>query len=188
MGYRDYKQNSSSTLWNTANPMVMLIILNALVFILLNFLKSIYTFSSLTEASFYQDIYHLFAMPADPSTFLKRPWTLLTMQFSEVKLFVAISNLFWLWTFAYLVQDLVGSDKLIPLYLYSGTVSAIVFFATANLIYGNQPLHEPSLTPRAKSSVCSFRRDRLPRRLLSREIIRYRLPNRTHIAALGRCR
>ena len=138
MGYRDYKQSSSSTLWNTANPLVMLIILNALVFILLNFLKSIYTFSSLTEASFYQDIYHLFAMPADPSTFLSRPWTLLTMQFSEVKLFVAISNLFWLWTFAYLVQDLIGIDKLIPIYLYSGTISALVFFATANLIYSNQ--------------------------------------------------
>ena len=138
MGYRDYKTSSGSTMWNTSNPLVMLIILNAMVFILLNFLKSIYTFSSLTEALFYQDIYRLFAMPADPITFLSRPWTLLTMQFSEVKLFVAISNLFWLWTFAYLVQDLVGGDKLIPLYLYCGTVSALVFFITANLVYGNQ--------------------------------------------------
>jgi membrane associated rhomboid family serine protease len=138
MGYRDYKTSSGSTLWNTSNPLVMLIILNAMVFILLNFLKSIYTFSSLSEALFYQDIYRLFAMPADPSTFLSRPWTLLTMQFSEVKLFVAISNLFWLWTFAYLIQDLIGGDKLIPLYLYCGTVSAFVFFITANLFYGNQ--------------------------------------------------
>ena len=138
MGYRDYKSASGSTLWNTSNPLVMLIILNAIVFILLNFLKSIYTFSSIPEEAFYKNIYHLFAMPADPMVLASRPWTILTMQFSEVKLFVAISNFFWIWVFGYLIQDLFGGDKLIPMYLYCGTVSAISFFIASNLFYGDQ--------------------------------------------------
>ena len=136
MGYRDYKPKTGPSLWNTSNPLVMLVILNAMFFILLNFLKSIYTFSMIPEEAFYRNIYQWFAMPADPSKLAFRPWTILTMQFSEVKLFVAISNIFWLWLFAYLIQDLIGGDKLIPLYLYCGTASAIAFFISANLMYG----------------------------------------------------
>ena len=137
MGYRDYKSKTGPSLWNTSNPLVMLVILLAMFFILLNFLKSIYTFSSIPEEAFYRNIYQWFAMPADPSKLAFRPWTILTMQFSEVKLFVAISNIFWLWLFAYLIQDLIGGDKLIPLYLYCGTASAFAFFISANLIYGS---------------------------------------------------
>jgi len=133
MGYRNYNRTSSNSIWNTSNPLVMLIILNAMMLILLNFLKSIYTFSSIPESSFYANIYHYFAMPADLGTLLMRPWTILTMQFSEVKVFLAISNIFWLWVFGNLIQDLVGGDKLIPLYLYSGFVSAIAFVAISNI-------------------------------------------------------
>jgi membrane associated rhomboid family serine protease len=133
MGYRNYNRTSSNSIWNTSNPLVMLIILNAMMLILLNFLKSIYTFSSIPESSFYANIYHYFAMPADLSTLLMRPWTILTMQFSEVKVFFAISNIFWLWVFGNLIQDLVGGDKLIPLYLYSGFISAIAFVAISNI-------------------------------------------------------
>ena len=136
MGYRNYNRTSSNSIWNTSNPLVMLIILNAMMLILLNFLKSIYTFSSIPESSFYANIYHYFAMPADLDTLLMRPWTILIMQFSEVKVFLAISNIFWLWVFGNLIQDLVGGDKLIPLYLYSGFVSAIAFVATSNIYQG----------------------------------------------------
>ena len=119
MGYRNYNRTGNNSIWNTSNPVVMLIILNAMVLILLNFLKSLYTFSSIPESSFYTNMYQNFAMPADFGTLSMRPWTILTMQFSEVKVFLAISNIFWLWVFGNLIQDLIGGDKLIPLYLYS---------------------------------------------------------------------
>ena len=112
MGYRDYKSKTGPSLWNTSNPLVMLVILLAMFFILLNFLKSIYTFSAIPEEAFYRNIYQWFAMPADPSKLAFRPWTILTMQFSEVKLFVAISNIFWLWLFAHLIQDLILSGDI----------------------------------------------------------------------------
>jgi membrane associated rhomboid family serine protease len=137
MGYRNYNRTGNNSIWNTSNPVVMLIILNAMVLILLNFLKSLYTFSSIPESSFYTNMYQNFAMPADFGTLSMRPWTILTMQFSEVKVFLAISNIFWLWVFGNLIQDLIGGDKLIPLYLYSGLVSAIAFVAISNIYLGD---------------------------------------------------
>ena len=135
MGYRDYTAGSRNNLLNTANPLVMLIILQIIFFILLNFIKSIYTFSSLQEEAFYRNIYHWFIMPGDLMKFFQRPWTLITMQFSEVRLMIVISNLIWLWTFGFLVQDLIGNDKLFPIYIYSATAAGLVFMLSVNLIY-----------------------------------------------------
>jgi membrane associated rhomboid family serine protease len=136
MAYSHYKGSTGGSSWNTGNPLVMLIIVQAMFFILLNFIKSLYTFSSLQEEAFFRNIYHWFLLPADPVKFLGRPWTLATMMFSELKLLMVISNLIWLWTFGYLVQDLLGSDKLFPIYIYSAVCAALVFMLTANLMMG----------------------------------------------------
>ena len=113
MGYRDNTGSGRSNLFNTANPLVMLVVLQITFFILMNFLKSIYVFSRIPEEQFYRNIYHWFVMPADPMQFITRPWTLITMQFTEVKVILVISNLIWLWTFGYLIQDLIGNGKII---------------------------------------------------------------------------
>ena len=55
------------------------------------------------------------------------------MQFSELKTIVAISNLIWLWTFGYLLQDLVGSDKVIPVYVYGAFFAGLAFFITSQI-------------------------------------------------------
>jgi membrane associated rhomboid family serine protease len=135
MGNRDYNITGRSTLWNTGNPLVMLIILNILFFILLNFIKSVYTFTQLQPEAFYRNIYHWFVLSAEPGKLLSRPWTLLTMQFSELKTIVVISNLIWLWTFGHLVQDLIGGDKLFPIYIYGAFVAGLSFFVTAQIAF-----------------------------------------------------
>ena len=135
MGYRDNAGSGRSNLLNTANPLVMLVVLQITFFILMNFLKSIYVFSRIPEEQFYRNIYYWFVMPADPMQFITRPWTLITMQFTEVKVILIISNLIWLWTFGYLIQDLVGNDKIIPIYIFSATISGIAFLGAANIFY-----------------------------------------------------
>ena len=138
MGYRENWGGTRSNLWNASNPLVMLIIIHAMFFILLQFIKSLYTFSSIQDAEFYKNIYHLFLLSGDPSKLISRPWTLLTMQFSEVKLIIVIGNLIWIWTFGQLVQDLLGNQRLFPIYLYSAFASGIFFMLTLNLIKGEQ--------------------------------------------------
>jgi len=116
----------------------MLIIINAMMFILLNFIKSIYTFSILSDAAFYKNIYNWFAMPGSMEKLLMRPWTIITMQFTELRVFSIISHLFWLWVFGDIIQDLIGSDKIVPVYLYCGLASALAFGVSANIFFPNE--------------------------------------------------
>ncbi len=138
MGYRENWSGARSRLWNAGNPLVMLMIIHAMFFILLQFLKSLYTFSGIQDAEFYKNIYQLFVLSGDPEKLITHPWTLITMQFSEIKLMVVIGNLIWIWTFGYLVQDLLGDRRLFPVYIYSSLVSGIVFLLASNLIVGQQ--------------------------------------------------
>lgn len=116
----------------------MLIIVNAMMFILLNFIKSIYTFSMLSDASFYKNIYNWFAMPGSIEKLMMRPWTILTMQFTELRVFSIISHLFWLWVFGDIIQDLIGNDKIVPVYLYCGLASALAFVVSSNVFFSNE--------------------------------------------------
>ena len=125
-------------LFNTSNPLVMLIIINTIMFVLLNFIKSIYTFSMLPETLFYKNIYHWSAMPAAWEKLIQRPWTIITMQFTEIRVFSIISHLFWLWVFGDIIQDLVGTDKITPIYLYCGLASALAFVVASNVFFQDQ--------------------------------------------------
>lgn len=111
----------------------MLIIVQAMFFVGLNFIKSIYTFSRMDPDAFYRSIYYWSVLSADPDTFLSRPWTFITMQFSEVKLIVVIGNLIWTWMFGFLIQDLVGGDKIFPVYIYSSFSAGFIFILITNI-------------------------------------------------------
>lgn len=139
MGYRDYPRRSSSN-WNASNPLIMLVIINVMFFILLHFIKSIYSFTSLSESLFMQNVHQWFVVPGRAGLFFQRPWTLFTAMFTQISLILMISNLLWLWTFGFILQDLIGERRVLPLYVYSGVVSVIVFLFIFNVVPGFTPL------------------------------------------------
>jgi membrane associated rhomboid family serine protease len=112
----------------------MLVIINVMFFILLHFIKSIYNFSRLPEALFMQHVHEWFVVPAKARQFLQRPWVLFTAIFTQMNLILMISNMFWLWTFGYILQDLIGERRIFPLYLYSGFASVLVFLFIFNAV------------------------------------------------------
>lgn len=140
MGYRDYPTFKKTSIWNDNNALMMLIIMNVLVFILLHFIKTIYGLSHVPLDEFMKNTYAWFTLPADFTKFLQSPWALITSIFTQLNTFLMLSNLFWLWTFGYILQDLVGNRKIIPLYLYGGIAGGIVFILTYNLVPQLQPL------------------------------------------------
>ncbi len=142
MGYMDYPKYRRNNVWATNNPLMMLIIINVLIFILLHFIKSIYAFSSLSESLFMQNTFSWFTMPADLLSLAKRPWTLLTAMFTQLNMILLLSNLFWLWTFGFILQDLAGEKRVFPLYLYGGIAGGISFLLTYNLVPSLHPLRE----------------------------------------------
>lgn len=117
------------------NALTWLIILNALLYVGVFFVKAIYdiTAGSKSEARD-NGIDSWVALSADTHILLTRPWTVLTYMFTHNSIWYLISSLLWLWCFGYILQDLAGNKKLFPIYLYGGFFGGLAFVITANLI------------------------------------------------------
>ena len=133
MGIRDYSNKRIPFLGAENNALTWLIIINGIVFILLNFIKIVYFFSEVPQDLFQHQILDWFALPASLEKLSTRPWVLFTYMFSHLGVWQLISSLLWLWGFGYILQDLTGNRKLIPLYLYGGFVGAVFFLLTNNI-------------------------------------------------------
>ncbi len=127
------KSNRGILLGQDNNALVYLVAINLLVFVLLTFIKIIYYLSEIPIEFFYKQVFDWFTLPAVTDNFLNKPWVLFTYMFTHESIWGLISSLLWLWAFGYILQDLTGNNKLIPIYLYGGIVGGIVFLITVNL-------------------------------------------------------
>lgn len=116
------------------NALLNLIMINAVMFIILAFIRVAYNITGSDDAAFSEHVMPWFSLPADLGKLATRPWTLLTFMISDEGFLNMFSNMLWLWAFGYILQDLTGNRKIIPIYIYGGLASAIVFIAVANLI------------------------------------------------------
>lgn len=115
------------------NALVFLFAVNSLVFVLINFIRIVYFLSDIPLEFFNKQILDWFTLSPVPEVFFSRPWTILTTMFTHLSIWQLISTLLWLWAFGYILQDLAGNSKLLPIYLYGGFVGAVVFLLTNNL-------------------------------------------------------
>jgi membrane associated rhomboid family serine protease len=116
------------------NALTWLIIINAVAFVIVNFIKIIYQTTDVPLERFYSEITSWITLPANPGTLLTHAWTLLTYMFVHVGVFELIGTLLWLWAFGYIMQDLAGNQKLLPVYLYGGLAGALCFLLSVNLV------------------------------------------------------
>src|ERR1700682_4335781 len=116
------------------NALVQLLILNAVIFVVLKFVFIFFLMTDASRDGFITHVFNWFVLPASPEKIIWRPWTLVSFMFTDQQLFRFISNMFWLWSFGYILQDLTGNRKLIPIYLYGGFSGAILFIL-AHLIF-----------------------------------------------------
>src|ERR1700740_3593700 len=100
------------------NALVWLIVINAVIFVALGLIRVVYLLSELNIQQFNQEIVTWFTLPASFDVFLTRPWTLFTHMFTHLSFWHVLSNMLWLWAFGFILQDLTGTRRLVPLYLY----------------------------------------------------------------------
>jgi membrane associated rhomboid family serine protease len=129
------------------NAMVSLFTINVIFFLLLMLIQVVYFFMQQNAAVYNSEVVQWFALPANLTTLSERPWTLITYMFSDTgqNIIRFISNMIWLWAFGYLLLQMAGNDKLIPIYFYGGILGGIVFILAHYLI--------PPLRPSAQSAT-----------------------------------
>jgi membrane associated rhomboid family serine protease len=93
----------------------------------------IYFFSHIPIEYYYKNVLNWFTLPADFDTFMSRPWTLITHMFLHDSVWHVFANMLWLWAFGYIMQDLTGNKKLIPIYIYGGLAGAVAFMLAFNI-------------------------------------------------------
>ncbi|GAC1438682.1 MAG: rhomboid family intramembrane serine protease [Sediminibacterium sp.] len=133
MASQPYTTNRTILLGEDNNALVLLFAINALVFVLINFVKIIYFLSDIPLDFFYRQVLNWFSLSASPDTVVSRPWTIFVYMFTHNSVWQLISSMLWLWCFGYILQDLTGNGKLIPVYLYGGLAGAVLFLLTNNL-------------------------------------------------------
>src|SRR5437763_2383162 len=90
------------------NALVQLVVINAVLFIILQFIYLVFKMNDKVPA-FVSDVLNWFVMPVSMEKLSSRPWTIFTYMFSEQKVIRFIGNMFWLWGFGYILQDLMGN-------------------------------------------------------------------------------
>jgi len=138
MSYYQQKRGQRLSIGQDGNSLTLLIAVQLIVFIILAFVKVIYFFSNGAQGLelYNQNVLAWVALPANPATFITRPWTLLTHMFVHDGVWHLIANMLWLWGFGYILQDLTGNKKLFPLFLYGALAGAAVFILSYNVLPG----------------------------------------------------
>lgn len=138
MSYYQQQNRHRLSIGQDGNALTMLIAINLVAFVILAFIKVIYYFSNGDQgvAVFNKDILEWVALPASMETFITRPWTLLTHMFvhDTKNIWHILGNMLWLWAFGYILQDLTGNRKLIPLFLYGALAGALAYVLAFNFI------------------------------------------------------
>jgi len=136
MSYYQQRNKNRLTIGHDGNALVMLIAVQLMVFVVFAFIKIIYFFNDGPAGiEVYQStILPWVTLPAHLPTLLARPWTLITHFFVHDSVWHLISNMLWLWMFGYILQDITGNRRLIPVFLYGAFAGAIAFLISFNLI------------------------------------------------------
>jgi membrane associated rhomboid family serine protease len=127
------------------NNLVALIGACLVLFVTFAFIKAVWYFNyqdkTVALALFNKNVMGMFTLPADSSHLLAKPWTIITSIFlaNNNDFWKVFPNMFWLWAFGFILQDMTGSRKIIPVFIYGAFGGSIAFILAYNFIPSLQP-------------------------------------------------
>jgi membrane associated rhomboid family serine protease len=129
--YGSIKDDFSNAWSRPNNAVVQLIIINVVVFVLINLLR-VFLFFGQADA-LYHSIRDFLALPSSTVAFLFKPWTAITYMFTHEGFFHILFNMLWLYWFGRLIQEYLGSKKVIGLYVMGGLAGGVLYMLAYNL-------------------------------------------------------
>jgi membrane associated rhomboid family serine protease len=115
------------------NTLVQLMLINAGVFLSLILLGFIFSFTP-NGAIINKAITDNFELVAPIKQFIWKPWTLITYCFTHYGFLHLLFNMLTLFWFGTLVQEFIGSRKLLNIYIIGGLMSGLIYIAIYNLL------------------------------------------------------
>jgi len=126
--FDDFKREFTKT----DNTLVRIILINTVVFLSLLLVKVIFTLGQSSEA--YTWLVDMLQLPASPREYLYKPWTIITYFFTHEEIFHILFNMLFLYWFGKLVDEYLGSKRLVALYVLGGIAGGVAYMAIYNLL------------------------------------------------------
>lgn len=121
--------------------MVQLILINLIVYLVINFLLVISAISNNGNA-LSQFLLMNLALPAPVLSFLVKPWTLITYFFTHEGFWHILWNMLFLYWFGNLVKEYLGNRRFVNVYILGGISGGVLYLLMYNLVpyfVNNQP-------------------------------------------------
>lgn len=126
------------------NTLVQLILVNTVVFLTVVIIKVVAQVSTNVHVS--QWVMSQLQMPWSPGELARKPWTVITYAFTHIEPFHILFNMLFLYYFGRLIEEYLGSRRLVGLYLLGAISGGLCYAVCYNLIpyfsvpVGTQPL------------------------------------------------
>jgi membrane associated rhomboid family serine protease len=139
MSYSNSTYRFKSEAFDADNAVLRLVVICLALFAAFGVMWGVWLFSYPKEivwVSYSQDILRWFVLSASTEELLYKPWTVLTYSYADYNFLSVFPNLFWLWCFGYIMQDIGGNKRIIPLFIYGG-IGGALFFVLANILFSS---------------------------------------------------
>ena len=117
--------------FKTGNILNQIIVINVVVFLFMGVLAVLLTLSG--QGDLYKEISLFLTLPADPSRFIYKPWTLITYFFFHEGFFHILFNMLWMYWFGKIIAEYLGQNKLLGFYVWGGIGGGLFYILTYNI-------------------------------------------------------
>ena len=125
--------------WNKRdNGLIKIIIINIIVFVSISVVQVVLTISGLS--TFFTMFINKLMLPSSLGTFILQPWSLITYFFLHMSFMHILWNMLFLYWFGKIINDNIGNNALISLYVLGGIIGGLFYMAVYNIVpyYGER--------------------------------------------------
>ena len=126
------------------NALIQIILINVGVFVILNTLGVVLWLAGFSElgavgcgygsSDIFCKITLFLQLPSDPLRFITHPWTIVTYFFTHIGFFHILFNMLFLYWFGKLIQEFIGDEKVIALYVLGGLMGGLAYILLYNAL------------------------------------------------------
>lgn len=126
---------SRSIFQNTyRSDIVRLLLICGGFYVSLSLAERLYEMSVGNNLAYYKNVLYPLSLPASLADLMHQPWSILTFGFIETSFWALMSNMVWLWVFGTIIEDLTGTNRVLPLFWVGSIVGGIVYLILSSFL------------------------------------------------------